>query len=61
MFSEGAEIDKKTEHHTHHTTTHGDHTKDIFQSFTMRAKHASSAIIICCPNAGYYECMHYEV
>lgn len=52
VFSEGAEGNKKGD---------AQHPKEIFQPFSMRAKQVTSAIIICCPNAGYYECMHYEV
>ena len=42
-------------------TNRQEHSQDILQASSVRAKNVNPVMIICCPNAGYYECMHYEV
>jgi len=45
------------------TTNRQENSRDHLQalSSSMRNKDLNSVMIICCPNAGYYECLHYEV
>ena len=45
------------------TTNRGENSRDHLQALSnsMRNKDLNSVMIICCPNAGYYECLHYEV
>ena len=50
--------DKKSDNFT---TNRNEQSADAFQVFTLRNQGIGSVIILCCPNAGYYECMHYEV
>lgn len=42
-------------------TSRYDVSQDILQATTGRTKGPGPTIIFCCPNAGYYECLHYEV
>lgn len=44
------------------TTNRGENSRDHLQALSnsMRNKDLNSVMIICCPNAGYYECLHYE-
>ncbi len=44
------------------TTNRQENSRDHLQALSnsMRNKDLNSVMIICCPNAGYYECLHYE-